>query len=124
MSTKDSTTVRKKDLGYYDINATSIAEVKVIRASYSGIAETIGLTLDDTPPTGKTVIASGRNQALLVGCFPVVIVYSVGAGKYQSAKVLVAPAKADTAIAELRGKTYRGKRISEVRPVRRRVFTV
>lgn len=117
---------RKKDPFYLTIKGNSVVRLQLVASAFSAELLTAlgiqkGATNGDVPD-GKTLIGSGRNAAILNGCFPVNLVYDVGAGKTQTAKVLVAPANADTAVAAAKSAKYRGKQIIDVRPPRRRVY--
>ncbi|HEY9658485.1 MAG TPA: hypothetical protein V6C65_08555 [Allocoleopsis sp.] len=98
--------------------------MRLVKTSYSAIAADIGLSFADSAPENQTNRGKGKQAALLAGCFPVVVVYEVQGGGQQAAKILVAPTKADTALTTITNKTYAGRKISEVRPVRRRVFVL
>lgn len=71
-----------------------------------------------------TVVATGKEDALARGVYFLNIEYQATSTKTQTAKIPIAPAKADTAIVGLRNNKYRNKDIVDVRVPRRRVFVV
>jgi hypothetical protein len=109
------------------INDESGVIVQLKESSYSaGLRTALGLESLGTngeAPAGTTVVGKGKAAAMSAGCFGVNLVYQRTATKTQTAKVLVAPSKADTVFAAARGATYNGKNIVEVRAPRRRIFT-
>ena len=119
-------TLTKRAAYFLEINANVVVELQVIEKNITAIAADLGYTKaadDGTLPTGKTVVGNSREDALELGCLPIRIAYRKGT-KTQSALLLCTPTKADTVFKSLVGKTYDGKRIVKVRPVRRRRYTI
>jgi hypothetical protein len=100
--------------------------VQLKESSYSAALRTAlgleSLGANGEPPTGTSIAGKGKAAALSAGCFGVNLVYQRTATKTQTAKVLVAPSKADTVFVGARGASYNGKNIVEVRAPRRRIF--
>jgi hypothetical protein len=117
-----TTSTRKKDPHYLLIKGTTYVEVQLIKSNFTAIKSVLGIV--DTLPANATLAASGKEDAMALGCFPLRITYKVSGDKTQSAVVLCSPDKADTAINELRGKNYRGKQIVKARVPRRRTYTI
>ncbi|MFB2894329.1 hypothetical protein ACE1CI_15575 [Aerosakkonemataceae cyanobacterium BLCC-F50] len=67
----------------------------------------------------EAIVAEGAAEAMERGCFPIAITYRVSATKKQRSIILCSPEKADTALDNLIGKTYAGKKIVKATPVRR-----
>jgi hypothetical protein len=119
-------TNRKKTPCYFDIGNNKVIRVQLIVSNFAaGLLTALGITKggeNGEPPAGKTVVGAGKNAAILNGCFPLNLVYDVGGGKSQTARVLVAPSKADSAVTDAKAQKYRSKAIIDVRPPRRRVY--
>jgi len=119
---------RAKAPHFLDVGNSKVVRVQLVAASYSaGLLSALGITkgaANGETPAGKTLVGSGKNAAILNGCFSLNLVYDVGNGKTQTAKVLVAPAKADTAATEAKAQKYRDKAIIDVRAPRRRILTL
>lgn len=118
---------RKKSPHFLTIKGNNVVRLQLVTTSFSAeLLTALGIVKGNANgdvPDGKTLVGSGKNAAILNGCFPLNLVYDVGAGKTQTAKVLVAPANADTAVNAAKAATYRGKQIIDVRPPRRRTYT-
>ncbi len=111
---------------FIDVGNNKVVQVQIIKSSYSaGLLTALGMTEDTTGevPAGKALVGKGRLAAMQNGCFGVVLVYKVSATKYQRAKVLCSPTKADTIFADAKDDTYRSKNIVEVTVPKRRVLT-
>lgn len=109
-----------------EINSNSVVELKLIDKNVSAIATELGYTKlpdDGTLPAGKTLVGNSKEDALELGCLPIRIVYKKGT-KTQSAVLMCTPTKADTVFKDLPGKTYDGKKIVKVRPIRRVRYTI
>lgn len=119
---------RKKSPHFLDVGNNKVVRVQLIASSYSAeLLTALGITkgaANGETPAGKQLIGSGKNAAILNGCFSLNLVYDVGNGKSQTAKVLVAPSKADTAAEAAKAAKYRGKPILEVRAPRRRILVL
>lgn len=116
-------TTRARTPHYLAITGTTHAELKLRSSSFSGPLKT-ALGIVETEPTNSTAIATSRESAMERGIFYLTVEYRISAGKTQTAKVPVAPAKADTAFVEVLGKKYNNKDIVAVRVPRRRVFVI
>jgi hypothetical protein len=94
--------------------------LKAYPNTISGIASEMGWNLDDdgVPPAGRVIVAENRADAMNAGLVPFRVTYLKNKRK-QSAVVLVAPDKADTARDDLLGKNYGGGKISKVTAPRR-----
>ncbi|WP_215607454.1 hypothetical protein [Leptothoe spongobia] len=114
---------RKKEDFFFNTTGKNYAKLNLVKASFSGALLTAMGAVAELPADG-TIIATGKEAALGVGISYLNIYYPGPTGKLQSAKVPIAPSKADTAIADLPGKTYRGKKIELARVPRRRCYTV
>lgn len=118
---------KEKRVGYYlEINANSIVELQLIEKNVTAIAAELGYTKagdDGTIPAGKTLVGNSREDALELGCLPIRVAYRKGT-KTQSAVLLCTPTKADTVFKNLLGKNYAEHKITRVRPIRRRRYTI
>lgn len=111
---------------YVEVNSASVVELTLIEKNISGIATELGYTKvpeDGALPAGKTLVGNSREEALELGFLPIRISYRKGT-KTQSALLLCPPPKADTVFKNLLGKNYDGNKITKVRPVRRRRYTI
>lgn len=122
-----ATQTRNKTPHYITVSGNNVIQLQLVASSYSaGLLTALGITKGNENgevPQGKTQIGAGREDALLNGCFPIVVTYDMPGNKKQTAKLLCSPSKADTIMAEVKQQTYRGRNISKARPPRRRVFT-
>lgn len=111
---------------YIDVGNSKVVRLQLIATNYnSGLLSELGITAAGAggePPTGKTLVGSGRLAAMQNGCFGINLVYIKTGTKTQTAKVLCSPTKADTIFQNGKGQTYAAKNITEVRVPRRRVF--
>lgn len=111
---------------YVDINANSVVELQLVEKNITAIVAELGYTkVPDTGalPAGKTLAGNSKEEALELGCVPIRVTYRKGTRK-QSATLLCATSKADTVFKSLLGKTYDGNQIVNVRPIRRRRYTI
>ena len=111
---------------YVEINATSVVELQLGEKSIAAIVSELGyekVPATGLLPAGKTLIGNSKEEALELGCFPIRVTYRKGTKK-QSAILLCPPSKADTVFKTLLGKTYDGNPIVNVRPIRRRRYTI
>jgi hypothetical protein len=116
--------VTKQRTNYFvDVGNSKIVYIKAVENSIKDIAGELGYTkdADGAAPSGKTVVGTSREDALLNGCFPIAVTYLKG-GKTQQAILLVSPTKADTIASDLKGKKYAGHTIVRITPRRRRKF--
>lgn len=116
----------KRAAYYVEINSNSVVALQMIEKNVSAIASELGYTKaadDGVLPAGKTLVGNSREEALELGCLPIRISYKKGT-KTQTATLLCPPSKADTVFKSLPGKTYDGKKITSVRPVRRVRYSV
>ncbi len=123
MATTPAASSRRRTTKYFKFSPTQHVELKVVASSYSAALKTAIGMVDDVPDT-SIAIASGKADALARGLFFLVVEYQATPTQTQTAKIPVAPDKADTAYTALLGLTYRGKDIKKVRVPRRRVFVV
>ncbi len=111
---------------YFDVGTNGYASFKGDSLSYDADIRT-ALGLSTTVPVGKTLVASGRQDCIQKGVIAAVtITYQAKANKIQAAKLPVPIAKMEDVFKSgtgLVGKTYRGKRVTKVTPVRRRILT-
>lgn len=112
---------------YIDVGNSKVVRLQLVPGSFNaGLLGVLGITAAGAggePPTGKTLVGSGRLAAMQNGCFGVNLVYIKTGSKTQTAKVLCSPTKADTVFDAAKGQTYAAKNITEVRVPRRRIFT-
>lgn len=110
----------QKDLFLVDLGNSQKALLTRYKTPIANIMATLGWAdAPDPIPDTTAVVAEGIDDAIEKGCFPVAITYRVSTRKKQRAIVLCSPTKADTALDELVGKTYNGKKIVKATPVRR-----
>lgn len=125
-NTEGESMASKRAAYYLEINSNSVVELQLIEKNITSIAATLGyvkVAEDGALPTGKTLVGNSKEDALELGCLPLRVAYRKGT-KTQSAVLLCPPSKADTVFKDLLGKTYDGKKIVKVRPIRRRRYTI
>jgi hypothetical protein len=115
-------TGRRKQEFYLKVGDNNYAEIKAVKSQFDTALLTALGYLDELPANGN-LVSVGRANAVVRGCFPIVLVYEKGTKK-QTARVLCAPDKADTIAEQAKGKRYNSGNIVEVRAPRRRVFIV
>lgn len=109
-----------KDAFLLDLGGSQKALILRHKTPMTAILTTLGWAdAPDPIPDETNVVAEGIEAAMEKGCFPVRITYKVSTRKKAQTICLVAPSKADTALNELVGKTYNGKKIVNATPVRR-----
>lgn len=117
-----TTTNRKPHM--VDITTTAVVILNIKDSSYSsGLKTDLGYTAlpeSGEVPTGKTLVGKGKITALQRGCFGIWLKYAKTATKFQIARVICSPTKADTVFTDAKGETYAGKPIVEVLIPRRR----
>jgi hypothetical protein len=110
---------------FIDVGNNKVVLLQLVKTSISALTDELGLTesTNGEAPTGKTLVGKGRYAAMQNGCFGVNLVYAKTAIKFQTAKVLCSPTKADSIFIDAKTSTYAGKNIIEVRVPRRRIYT-
>lgn len=108
-----------------DVGNNKIVILQLVKTSIDSLKDELGLTevAGGEPPAGKILVGKGRLAAMQNGCFGVNLVYAKTALKFQTAKVLCSPSKADSIFIDAKTATYAGKNIVEVRVPRRRIYT-
>ncbi|MFK8182320.1 MAG: hypothetical protein AB8B99_03020 [Phormidesmis sp.] len=123
MSTSTSATSRRRDPMYFKVGTNSYVRLNLKKSSFNSALFTAMGALNDVPD-GGIIVATNREDALARGVFFLNIGYQATRTRVQSQKIPIAPDKADTAFAALRGLKYRNKDIVDVRVPRRRKFEV
>lgn len=112
---------------YIEITPTTVVRLQLDADAYpAGLKTQLGIedgVAGGGPPTGKTLVGTGRLAAAQRGCFGIGLVYAKTPTKNQTAKVMCSPSKADTVFVDAIGSKYRTFDILEVRVPRRRVYT-
>lgn len=123
MSTSSSATSRRRDPMYFKVGTNSYVKLNLKKSSFnSTLFTTIGAL--ETVPDGAIIVANNKEDALKRGIFYLTIAYQATRTRVQTQKIPIAPEKADTAFADLRGKKYRNKDIVDVRVPRRRTYDI
>ena len=118
-----ASTNRVREDYYFNTSGNNYVKLNLIKSNFdAGMLTAMG-AVNELPNNG-VIVATNKEGALANGVFYLNVYYPGKAGKTQAAKVPVAPSKADTAFADLKGKKYRGKIIENVRVPRRRCYTV
>ncbi|MFB2891462.1 hypothetical protein ACE1CI_00795 [Aerosakkonemataceae cyanobacterium BLCC-F50] len=109
-----------KELYSLKVGSNQVALVRRQKDNIDQINEIMGWTeVTGDLPENIAIVAEGISGAMERGCFPVAITYRISPTKKQRTIMLCSPEKADTALDNLIGKTYAGKRIVKATPVRR-----
>lgn len=107
------------------VSSDAGVELQLDKAAYNGIATSLGLvemSKKGEPPSGKSLIGSGSQDALAAGAIRLTCIYTKNEKK-QSSKVWVSPTKLSNGLLKiLEGKNYRAYPINKVLNVRRRVY--
>lgn len=118
MATPQSASTRAKEDYYVLIKDPNYVRINVVKSAFGEDLATAAGYVKELP-TGKNQIGNSKEDALNFGAVGFNIYYKGPTGKLQAAKMIVGPANADTFRTQAMGKTYRGKKIEQVRVPRR-----